>query len=101
MKAAYMTALEKKPDTNNISKSLGFFNVFGATIWIMGMICTVVGIVGMLQNLDDKNQIGPITALAMLSIHYSAILYLVVVLPFTLLLKKKQKVPTEDDRRVS
>jgi len=101
MKAAYATALQKEPDADRILKSRNFFNVFGTTIWVMGMISAVIGIIGMLSNLEDKASIGPNMALALSSIHFSAILYLAAVLPFTLLLKKKHKAQSdEEDRRV-
>jgi len=102
MKAAYKTALQKEPDVDNISKSQGFFNVFGTAIWIMGMTGTVIMIIGMLANLDDSASIGPNLALALLSIQHSGILYLAAVLPFILLLKKKQKALTiKEDREVA
>jgi flagellar motor component MotA len=103
MKAAYQTVFQKENDTESISKSKGFFNILGITILIMGMTSMLAVIIGMLTNLESKSEIGPKTALAMLSIHYSAILYLVAVLPFTLLLKKKQKSQSaeDDDRRLA
>jgi flagellar motor component MotA len=102
MKAAYETAFKKETNIDSISKSLGFFSIFGTAIWIMGMISVVVVIIGMLTNLESKSEIGPNTALAILSIHYSAILYLTAVLPFILLLKKNQNtLQAEDDRRFS
>jgi flagellar motor component MotA len=103
IKAAYQTAFQKENDTESISKSKGFFNILGTAIWIMGMTSMLAIIIGMLMNLDSKSEIGPKTALAMLSIHYSTILYLVAVLPFTLLLKKKQKTQSaeDEDRRLA
>ena len=99
MKAAYTTALQKEPDADSISKSQGFFNVFGAAIWIMGMVSVITGVIGMLAHLDDAASIGPNMALALLSILYSGILYLAAVFPFTLLLKKKQKTQSEEEER--
>jgi flagellar motor component MotA len=96
MKAAYTTALQKELDVDRISKSQGFFDVFGTAIWIMGMIGTLIGFVAMLSNLDDTSSIGPNIALSILSIFYSGMLYLIAVLPFTLFLKKKQKAQLAD-----
>ena len=96
MKTAYRTALQKEPDTDRIYKSQGFFNIFGATIWIMGMVSVIIGIIGMLGNLEDQASIGPNMALALLSMFYSGLLYLTAVFPFTLLLKKKQKAQSEE-----
>ena len=101
MKVAYTTALQKESDVDRISKSRGFFNVFGIAIWIMGMINVFISIIGMLRNLEDASALWPNLALALLSIQYSGTLYLITVLPFTLLLKKKQKAqPAEENRGV-
>jgi flagellar motor component MotA len=97
MKAAYTTALQKEPDADRVSKSLGFFNIFGATIWIMGMVSVIIGIIGMLQNLENRASIGPNMALSMLSIFYSGLLYLAAVFPFLLMLKKKRKTQPEEE----
>ena len=99
MKAAYTTALQKEPDVDRISKSQVFFNTFGTAIWIMGMIGVLNGFVLILANMEDKSKLGPNMALALLSIYHSGVLYLVVVLPFTLLLKKKQKAQSAEKDR--
>jgi len=102
MKAAYTTALQKEPDVDRISKAQVFFNAFGTAIWIMGMIGVLNVFVIILANLGDESKIGPNIALALLSIHHSCTLYLITVLPFTLLLKKKQKAQSaEEDRRIA
>jgi flagellar motor component MotA len=102
MPAAFATALRKEPEADSIAKAQGFFNVFGSAIWIMGMINVIFRIIGMLASLESRDEIWAYLALALLSILYSGILYLTAVLPFTLLLKKKQKAqPAEDDGRVA
>lgn len=100
MKAAYATALQKEPEADRVSKALVFFNVYGSAIWVMGMVSVLIGLIGMLRNLEDPSAIGPNMALALLSIHYSGILYLLVVLPFVFILRKKRKAqPMEEDGR--
>jgi chemotaxis protein MotA len=92
--------LLKEPDAGRISKSKVFFNVFGAAIWIMGMVSVLIGLIGMLSSLEDRASIGPNMALSLLALFYSGVLYLAVVFPFTLMLKKKQKTqPEEQERR--
>jgi flagellar motor component MotA len=97
MKAAYTTALQKEPDADRVTKSQGFFNIFGSAIWIMGMVSVIIGFIGMLSHLDDTPSIAPNMALALVSIFYSGILYLAVVFPFTLMLKKKRKAQSEEE----
>jgi len=97
MKAAYRTALQKEPDADCVLKSQGFFNVFGSTIWIMGIVGVILGFIGLLANLEDKENIGPNMALALVSIFYSGLIYLAAVFPFALMLKKKLKAQSEGE----
>lgn len=62
----------------------------GASVWgalgdlapAMGMIGTLVGLVAMLQNMDDPKSIGPAMAVALLTTLYGAMLANMVALPF-------------------
>jgi chemotaxis protein MotA len=97
MKAVYRTALQKEPDVEYISKSKGFFNIFSTAIWIMGMVSVIIGFIGLLANLEDKESIGPNIALSLVSIFYSGLIYLAAVFPFTLMLKKKHKTQLKEE----
>ena len=54
------------------------FKFMSATAPSMGLIGTIVGLVQMLQNLDDPDSIGPAMAVALLTTLYGAILAFVV-----------------------
>lgn len=57
------------------------FQAMGAIAPAMGLIGTLVGLVQMLQNLNDPSQIGPGMAVALLTTFYGAILSYVIFLP--------------------
>ncbi|WP_462325509.1 motility protein A [Desulfoplanes sp.] len=59
----------------------GIFKSMGAMSPAFGMIGTLVGLVNMLQNLDDPSSIGPAMAVALLTTFYGAVLANVVFLP--------------------
>jgi chemotaxis protein MotA len=59
----------------------GIFKSMGAMSPAFGMIGTLVGLVNMLQNLDDPSSIGPAMAIALLTTFYGAVLANVVFLP--------------------
>ncbi len=59
----------------------GIFKSMGAMAPAFGMIGTLVGLVNMLQNLDDPSSIGPAMAVALLTTFYGAVLANVVFLP--------------------
>ncbi len=54
------------------------FKFMTATAPSMGLIGTIIGLVQMLQNLDDPDSIGPAMAVALLTTLYGAILAFVV-----------------------
>lgn len=57
------------------------FHTMGAVAPAMGLIGTLIGLVQMLQNLDDPSQIGPGMATALLTTFYGAMLSYVLFLP--------------------
>jgi chemotaxis protein MotA len=64
-----------------------FFEQFGTFAPAMGMIGTLIGLVQMLQNLDDPSAIGPAMAVALLTTFYGAVLANVIALPLANKLK--------------
>ena len=54
------------------------FKFMSATAPSMGLIGTIIGLVQMIQNLDDPDSIGPAMAVALLTALYGAILAFVV-----------------------
>lgn len=57
------------------------FQTMGMIAPAMGLIGTLIGLVQMLQQLDDPNQIGPSMAVALLTTFYGAILANLVFIP--------------------
>jgi chemotaxis protein MotA len=53
----------------------------------LGMLGTVVGLIGMLQNLDDKASIGPNMALALVTTFYGSVVANLLMIPFANKLK--------------
>lgn len=64
-----------------------FFEQFGTFAPAMGMIGTLIGLVQMLQKLDDPSAIGPAMAVALLTTFYGAVLANVMALPLANKLK--------------
>jgi chemotaxis protein MotA len=53
----------------------------------LGMLGTVVGLIGMLQNLEDKASIGPNMALALVTTFYGSVVANLLMIPFSNKLK--------------
>jgi len=67
--------------TERHKEGADFFEQWGTYAPAMGMIGTLIGLVQMLQNLDDPAAIGPAMAVALLTTLYGSILANVVALP--------------------
>jgi hypothetical protein len=81
---------------NNIEKSkligsLNFFAAYGKVTWITGLIAVIIGVIAIFINPEDKTALGPNLALALLSMLYSGIIYVLVIVPFIIFIKKKLK----------
>lgn len=75
--------LDRKSDGMTKQKRLltSFFNTGGTFAPAFGMIGTLIGLVQMLQNLDDPSQIGSGMATALITTFYGALLANLVLLP--------------------
>ena len=75
-----------------------FFNTAGTYAPAFGMVGTLIGLIQMLQNLDDPSAIGPAMAVAMLTTFYGALFANLVFLPFANKMKAqtRQKVKASE-----
>jgi chemotaxis protein MotA len=62
---------------------IGLINQWGALAPGLGMLGTVIGLIGMLQNLDDKASIGPNMALALVTTLYGSMVANLLMIPFS------------------
>jgi chemotaxis protein MotA len=62
---------------------IGLINQWGALAPGLGMLGTVIGLIGMLQNLDDKAAIGPNMALALVTTFYGSCVANLLMIPFS------------------
>jgi len=67
------------------------FTTMGSFAPALGMIGTLIGLVQMLQNMDDPGSIGPAMAIALLTTFYGSIMANIVCLPLAGKLKARSK----------
>ncbi|MCE9685190.1 flagellar motor protein PomA [Shewanella sp. AS16] len=60
---------------------IGIFRAFGDVAPAMGMIGTLIGLVGMLSNMDDPKTIGPSMSVALLTTLYGAVIANMMAIP--------------------
>jgi chemotaxis protein MotA len=78
------------------SQGVEFFETMGAMAPAMGMIGTLIGLVQMLQALDDPTAIGPAMAVALLTTLYGSIMANVFAIPISIKLKDRDKSEIEE-----
>lgn len=85
--------LETEIDFIRSRHSLGaeIFTTMGSFAPAMGMIGTLIGLVQMLQSMDDPGKIGPSMAVALITTFYGAILANIVCLPIAGKLRTRSK----------
>jgi chemotaxis protein MotA len=62
---------------------INIVNMWAALAPGLGMLGTVVGLIGMLQNLEDKSRIGPNMALALVTTLYGSMVANLLMIPFS------------------
>jgi len=67
------------------------FSTMGTFAPALGMIGTLIGLVQMLQNMDDPSRIGPSMALALLTTFYGSVMANIVCLPIAGKLRARSK----------
>jgi chemotaxis protein MotA len=67
------------------------FTTMGTYAPAMGMIGTLIGLVQMLQNMDDPSTIGPAMAVALLTTFYGSVLANIVCMPIAGKLRTRSK----------
>ncbi len=85
--------LEKEMDYVEDRHKLGaeVFTTLATFAPALGMIGTLIGLVQMLQTLDDPSKIGPAMAVALITTFYGALLANLIFLPMSGKLKKRNK----------
>lgn len=74
-------------------KAMDFWNLLGVISPAMGLLGTLIGLVQMLQQMEDPSKIGPAMSVALLTTFYGAIIANVVAIP----IENKLKVRSEQE----
>jgi flagellar motor component MotA len=90
MALAFSIPFKKQNTQDDLTGALAFFQKYGQITWIMGLVAAIFGVIRMFAYLDDKATIGPSVALAIVSLLYSGLINVLVIIPFTLIIKKQQ-----------
>ena len=88
---SFSAALRKDIEKDKLIKALDFFKIYGKTIWIVGFIAGLIVAITMLVALEDKSGLGPNLSMILITLLYSGIINIVIVIPFTVFIKRQLK----------
>jgi flagellar motor component MotA len=88
---AFSTAFRNNTDKGQLLNAISFFKMYGKTIWITCFITILISVISILGFLEDKSVIGPNLAIALISVLYTALINVLIIIPFTIFLKKQLK----------
>jgi hypothetical protein len=91
MSNAFSISLQKEPEKDKLKPALNFFKNYRIITWIAGILGVIVGFIAMLVNLDDRENIGAFLAKMLVSPLYSAIIYMLIIIPFSVFINKNLK----------
>ena len=91
MASAFSILKEKEPDQGKLLKALSFFKIYGKTTWIMGFIVFIMGVLSILRDLNDYSAVWANLCIALISPIYCGIIHFVIIIPFTVFIKKQLK----------
>ena len=88
---SFSAALRKDIEKDKLIKAIDFFKIYGKTIWIVGFIAGLIVAITMLVALEDKSGLGPNLSMILITLLYSGIINIVIVIPFTVFIKRQLK----------
>ena len=91
MLSALSICFKKDAEKDKLTMSYNLFKLYGKIIWLTGFIAVIIIVISMLTNLDDRSILGPKIAISLISLLYSGLLNIVIIIPFTALIKNKLK----------
>ena len=80
---AFSTFRKNEKEHDALHAALAFFKVYSKATSVSAVIAVIIGGIGLMANLDDKTLIGPCVALALISVFYSGVVQLAIIMPHT------------------
>jgi flagellar motor component MotA len=88
-KNAFSAPLKKDCSVTELSRSLDFFKSFNNSVWSFSMATVGISLIAVFTYLDTRMAMGPNLAVTFLSFLYAALIYLLLVQPYTAIAKQR------------
>ncbi|GHT98823.1 hypothetical protein FACS1894142_5660 [Spirochaetia bacterium] len=88
-KRAFAAPFRKGVVLEQVTSAQLFFKAYNKVTWITAFIAVFMGVIAMMYFLEDKTALGPNMAVALISSLYAGIVYVIVIIPNSVLLKRR------------
>ena len=89
IRQAFSTPFRKETDKSQLLMSNNIFKYYGKTICIVCIFTMVIGLITIFTNTDNIKFLGKNIAVVLITPLYSAIIYIMVILPFKIIIKNR------------
>jgi flagellar motor component MotA len=89
VKLAFTAAFKENVAEKQLLNAQLFFKSYGKIIWLSAFVTVLIGTVAILVNLEDPKALGPNFAMALISLLYGGVLHIVIIIPYSVFLKKR------------
>jgi flagellar motor component MotA len=96
VKTAFWAPFKKEPSLGELTKSQVFFKSYRKVTWITALIVIIIALVAMLNFLEDRSALGPTMSLAFLGMLYAGLIDILIIVPYTIVLKKRMLLLDEE-----
>jgi flagellar motor component MotA len=88
-KKAFSSPFKKDSSIAELSQSIDFFTSYNRFVWTFSMAAMGISILAFFTYLDNPHAMGPNLAVALISFLYAALIYLLLVQPYTAIAKQR------------
>jgi flagellar motor component MotA len=88
-KNAFSSPLKENCSIAELSRSLDFFKSYKQFVWTCSLAAVGISLVTVFTYLDNPQALGPNLAVALLSLLYAALIYLLLILPYIAIIKQR------------
>ncbi|MFP3091452.1 hypothetical protein LQZ21_14125 [Treponema sp. TIM-1] len=93
---AFTAPFKKEPSLGELSKSQVFFKSYRKLTWITALVVIIIAMIAMLMFLENRSALGPNMAIAFISTLYAGLIDILVIFPYTIILKKRMLLLDEE-----
>ena len=84
---AFTIISNKEPERETLENAKTFFEYYSKTIFSISFIAFIISFMAMMNNLENKDALGPNMAIASILLLYAGIINMVIIIPYKIIIK--------------